>query len=419
MDTSKEIRTVNMLARDTFSTALGGVIANTSRSLLTMLGIIIGVASVVLMSSVGASMKLVILSQVSSLGSKSMVVFPGTQEGGPAAVQTGHDSLTFEDLAALEKLSTIQDAAPVIFLTGQTSYGREEATPQVFGIVPQFFLNQNIAIQDGRLIDDNDNQGARAVAVLAPDAVQKFFGNTDPLGERIKIGDNHFTVIGTTKALGSQFFQNADDRIYVPFSVARTITGQKYLNYITLKAVDDFDRSFDDIKFLLRTRHGINNPTDDEKKDDFVVHSSAQANQILGSVSLGLSLFITTIAAISLIVGGIGIMNIMLVTVTERTREIGLRKAVGARSRDILFQFLLEAVMLTGLGGMIGMVLGIGAAGILSLLVRYFLATYTFAISIPSVVVAILMAAFTGLIFGISPARKASLLHPIEALRYE
>ncbi len=408
-----------MFLRDTFHTAFKGVTVNATRSLLTMLGIIIGVSAVVLMSSVGASMQEVILSQVSSLGSKSMVIFPGQQDGGANAVQTGFDSLTFEDLNALKQLKSITSVAPVIFVPGTVKYGNNEGTPQVLGVVPEFFLNQTISVTEGRLIDQNDEDGATSVAMIAPEVVTKYFGNQDPLGQRIQIGNNHFTVIGVTKALGSQFFQSADNRIYVPFSLARNITGQKYLSYLTMNATDRFDIALDDVKFLLRTRHKIDNPKDDPKKDDFVVHTSEEANTILGSVSLGLTLFITTIAAVSLLVGGIGIMNIMLVSVTERTREIGLRKAVGATRRDLLLQFLTESVLLTAIGGVIGMVLGILLAFMISLLVRQFLTTYSFAVSVPSIVAALLMASVTGLVFGISPARRASNLHPIEALRYE
>ncbi len=404
---------------DSFSTAFGGVRRSGSRALLTMLGIIIGVGAVVLMSSIGESMKGVILGQISSLGPKSMVIFPGQADQGPNSFTTGHDSLTFDDIDALKRLPSIESVAPVIFIPGTVSYSGQDGSPQVLGVTPEFFQNQNLEVTAGRFPDASDNDGARAVALVAPDVVTKFFGSSDPLGKRIKIGENFYTVVGVTKALGSQFFQNADERVYVPYSVARVVTGQKYVNYLTMLAKDDFDSAFLDVKDLLRLRHNIKNPTDDPKKDDFVVRSSQQASEILGGVSLGLTAFITMIAAISLLVGGIGIMNIMLVSVTERTREIGLRKAVGGRARDILLQFLIESVILTFLGGVVGLCLGIALAWAISIPVTGFLSTYHFAVSIPSVVASLVMAAGTGLAFGISPARRAASLPPMEALRYE
>jgi putative ABC transport system permease protein len=408
-----------MLLRDTIQTAYKGVTRNVSRAMLTMLGIVIGVGAVVLMSAIGASMRGVILSQISSLGPTSMVIFPGQQEGGPNAVSTGHDSITFEDVEALKRLSTVKNIAPIIFLPGNAKYRNEEKSPQTLGVIPTYFENQNYAVSAGRLIDENDLDGARAVAVVGRDTALQLFGSTDPLGKRIQLGENHFTVIGVMKPIGSQFFQNADERIFIPYTVAKNLTGQKYVNFITMQSTGNFDLALDEVTYLLRDRHGINNPKNDPKKDDFVVRTSAQANDILSGVSLGLSMFIITIAAISLLVGGIGIMNIMLVTVTERTQEIGLRKALGAKKRDILLQFLFESVFLTVLGGLVGMAIGLSLAMFASILVRNFLSTYHFAVSTGSMIAAFLMAFFTGLLFGISPARKAANLSPMEALRYE
>ncbi|HRH93255.1 MAG TPA: ABC transporter permease [Candidatus Peribacteria bacterium] len=408
-----------MRISDTLQTAMKAVSVNRSRAMLTMLGIIIGVGSVVLMSSIGASMQLVILGQISSLGARSMVIFPGSTDGGPNPLATGHDSLTFDDVDALKRLKTIETLAPVIFIPGKAEYGREEASTQNLGVVNYFFENQNIYLQTGRLIDDADNEGAKYVAMLGSDAREKLFGQNDPIGKRVKIGDAHYTVVGLVKPLGSQFFQNVDNRIYVPYNTARQVTGQKYVNYVTMRSTTLPELALEDVKSLLRQRHKIDNPKDEAKKDDFGVRTSSQANDLLGGVSLGLTLFITTIASISLLVGGIGIMNIMIVSVTERTREIGLRKAVGATRRNILLQFLAEAVVLTLTGGLIGAIGGVATAWFAAALVKTVLATYVFVISWNSIFAAFLMAAVTGLVFGIAPARKAANLSPMEALRYE
>ncbi|MDD5469981.1 MAG: FtsX-like permease family protein, partial [Candidatus Peribacteraceae bacterium] len=239
-------------------------------------------------------------------------------------------------------------------------------------------------------------------------------------GKRISIGERKFTIVGVLKALGGAMGTQMDRPIYVPYTVAKTMTSKgQYVDYISLQAAGSVDLAEEDIKSLLRQRHDIKNPMNDPDKDDFIARSFEQAMDIVSTVTLSITIFLGLIAGISLVVGGIGIMNIMLVSVTERTKEIGLRKAVGARRHDILVQFLIEAVALTLLGGLIGIAGGGFFGFLLTKLAAKFLGDLSFALTAGSVLLAVSMAVGTGLVFGLYPAQRAAKLSPIEAMRFE
>ncbi|MEI8229649.1 MAG: ABC transporter permease [Candidatus Peregrinibacteria bacterium] len=411
-----------MLITDTITIALKAVTVNRSRAVLTMLGIIIGVGAVVLMTSIGESMKGVILGQISVLGPRTIALWPGNKgpEGGGGGLNSDLKALTFSDVDALQRLSTVSHVSPMVFVTGDVSFGKETSDSRIVGTLPANYQNQKVEVTSGRLHDDADEAAGRAVAVIGPDTAIDLFGNGEPLGQRIDVGGRKYTVIGVLKAVGSQFFQNMDKRVIVPLSIAKIVTQHSYVDMVTMTSVADLQDAVADVQGLLRRRHTISLPEDGgTANDDFLVRTADQAQQILSSVSLGLTLFITMIAAVSLVVGGIGIMNIMLVAVTERTREIGLRKALGARPRDIQNQFVVEAVVLTFIGGLVGTVIGIGLDILIVAIAKKFLADYVFGINIIATIAALITAAGTGLVFGIYPAKKAAELNPIEALRYE
>lgn len=404
-----------MLLKDTLQTAFHALNVNKTRSILTMLGIIIGVASVVLMVSMGASFQNYILTQIEQVGAKTMAVLPvGLQKFGKNI-----DNLTFDDYQAIAKLSTVESVAPVVIVAKQLKYGKEEQNPMILASYSAILENYSLKIQSGRGLEEADDTGGKSVAVLAGKIAKDLFGVVDPLGKRIQIGEQTFTVVGVMQEAGSALLSELDSLVLIPYSVGRSLSGQKYLSYITLRTNSDQTLTKEDITQLLRERHRINNPNNDPDKDDFQVQGTEQAQQIVGSVTMGLTIFLSLVAAISLLVGGIGIMNIMLVSVTERTREIGLRKAVGARRKDILLQFLVEAVALTVSGGIVGIIFGVYFGWILSKIAAIFLGQFTFLLSFVAIFSAVVMAVGTGLIFGIYPAKKASELSPMEALRYE
>ena len=380
-----------------------------------MLGVIIGVGSVILMMSLGATFQTYILDQVSSFGTNTLDIIPKGFEKFGANLT----SLSTADYEAIRNLSTVERVVPVIIVGKPVSYGREEVSPMVMGATDDIFGNYGLTLDRGRLLESTDQEGAASVAVLAHQTALDLFGNVDPVGKKISIGEFSFTVVGTLKGLGSFLLQDLDKPVFIPLSSARAISGQKHLSYITLKTVGDPALAKLDITALLRDRHNIENPTDDPDKDDFIARSSEQVTSIISSVTTGLTAFLALVAAISLLVGGIGIMNIMLVAVTERTKEIGLRKALGARRRDILLQFLIEAVLLTLGGGLIGLCGGIFLGWFFTVLASKALGDLRFIVSLGSIALSLCMAMITGLVFGLYPARRAANLSPMEALRYE
>ena len=405
-----------MLLSDTLRSATEGLTRNLSRSLLTTLGVIIGVGSVVLMVSVGATFERYILDQVSTFSGNTFEV----QQKGMEQFGKDLNTLTEADAEALGKLSTVQNVAKAIFIAQKVKYGSEEETPMVLGTSKEIFTNWSLKIEQGRLLTDGDLKGGQNVAVIGPKIAENLFGNADPLGKRISVGEQKFTVVGVLKGLGGMMGTQMDRMIYVPYTVAKTMTSKgQYVDYISLQAAGNVELAEEDIKSLLRQRHDLDNPGNDPDKDDFIARSFEQAMDIVGTVTLSITIFLGLIAGISLVVGGIGIMNIMLVSVSERTKEIGLRKAVGARRKDILLQFLVEAVALTLLGGIIGIVGGGFFGFLLTRLAAKFLGSLSFALTIGSVVLALGMAVGTGLIFGLYPALRAARLSPIEAMRFE
>ncbi len=404
-----------MLITDLLSTASRGITVNKTRTALTMLGIIIGVASVVLMVSMGRSFQNYILEQIATIGTDTLDIIPtGFQKFGGNL-----ESLQYDDFVAIERLSTVDRATPVIIVGKPVTYGKEEITPMVAGAYKEFARNYGMTVGEGRMLDQNDEDGAKSSAVLGSKAAEDLFGNVQPVGKKINVGEVPFTVVGVLDSKGSALLQQMDSIVLVPFSTARAVSGQKHLSFITLKTKGNAELAKEDITLLLRDRHSIKNPENDPDKDDFIARSAEQVTAIVSSVTLGLTVFLSLVAGISLLVGGIGIMNIMLVSVTERTREIGLRKAVGARKRDILLQFLLEAVTLTMCGGAVGIVLGTLTGWFLSLVANKFLGHFSFVVSLSSILLAVAMAVGTGLLFGLYPAKKASELSPMEALRFE
>ncbi len=411
--------------------ALDGLKTNKVRSALTILGVVIGVAAIIGVMSIGQGAQSLILSQISSLGSGNLFIEPGAwserMERGTMMQSMLEEAeiktLKYNDALAIEKLSLIKKTLPVTMGVDRIIYESESKKTTFIGVNANASDIFDLPSVSGRNIDDGDVKSMARVVVLGSKTRQELFGEDDPIGKTIRIKKTNFRVIGALEEKGPQAFMSADESIYLPITTAqKLLLGSNHIQMIIAKVWDEnfIDEAITDIRLLLRQRHNIYNPEADPAKDDFKVVSQKETIEMLSSITGILTTLLSSVAAISLLVGGIGIMNIMLVSVTERTREIGLRKAVGATRKDILNQFLLEAIILTFSGGVIGILFGALISLGASLIFDYMLETsWGFLLPMNAVILGVGVSMAIGLVFGIYPARKASRLNPIEALRYE
>lgn len=413
-----------MKLKNSFKTALKGVTANKSRAALTILGIVIGVTAIILVMALGEGAHQLILGQIQGLGSKTIAVAPGRQPTGPSDfVQLFSDALKERDLGLLEKKSNVPTAhrvMPMVFGGETIAYGGDTYRATVFGSSAPIAQVFDVTAQEGMFFTDEDVRSRAEVAVIGAKVKDELFGSvSNVVGEKIKIKDRSFRVLGVLAKKGQSSFFDFDNAVFAPYTTAQQyIFGIKYFNrfIIEAEAEDVISQTVEDIKVTLRDSHRISGTM----KDDFFIETQVDMVERLAVITNVLTLFLGAVAAISLVVGGIGIMNIMLVSVTERTREIGLRKAVGATDRDILLQFILEAILLTAIGGIIGIALGAALSFIASILLSQAVATgWKFAFPISAAILGVGVSAGVGLIFGLYPARQASRKSPIEALRYE
>lgn len=396
--------------------------ANKTRSFLTMLGIIIGISSVIIVLSVGAGAESLIVNQIQSVGSNLIGILPGGggDEGPPAAVMgIVITTLTNEDKQAIEnQVPNINAVSSYVSTIETATWQNQKTSVNIQGVSSDYPTVTDSNIQSGFFFTKDQEKSRENVIVIGSQIASDLFNYSDPIGQSIKIKKERFRVIGVMEPKGVVSFQNVDNMVFIPVTTAqKKLLGIDHVGFIRAKVIDEtkIDETVEQIEFLLRDRHNIDDPI----KDDFTVNSLASALDLLTTVTGALKLFLTAIAAISLLVGGIGIMNIMLAAVIERIREIGLKKALGAKKRHIIEQFLIETTTITLFGATIGIAFGISFSFLVSVIVNYLNYDWDFIISISSVVISVVAGLSIGLLFGIYPARKAAKLNPIEALRYE
>jgi putative ABC transport system permease protein len=406
---------MNMVAL--FRVCLRALLRNKMRSALTMLGIVIGVAAVISMVGITSGARTNVRAQISSLGDNVFMIFSGSFSSSGTRVTSGtRSNLTVDDVNAIrEQCPSVREVTPSVRMGAQLVYLNQNWSTQMFGVGPEYVDIRRYEVVKGRMFSDTDMRGASKVCVVGQTVVDNLFVVGDPVGTIIRVQRLPFEVIGVLAPKGqSAMGQDQDDIVLVPFTtaVAKFRSGNARVSTIFGSAVsgDAMPQAQEEISDLLRARHHIGTNED----DDFIVRTQADISNTVEASSRTMTILLGSVALVSLLVGGIGIMNIMLVSVTERTREIGIRMSVGARQQDILWQFLLEAVLLSAIGGL----LGVGLGGAVSATISKF-AGWPSEISPLVAFLALAFASLVGVFFGFYPARKASLLDPIEALRYE
>lgn len=411
-----------MTFKHSIKTAYRGLEANRARSILTVLGIVIGVTAIMLVMSLGKGAQDLILDQVKGMGTNTVIVGAGREPTGPSdAGQIFSDSLKKRDLELLERKEntpSIKHVMPLVFGVSGASYQSDTFSLTIFGVSTLMEEIFDMPIKDGSFFTDEDTRARAKYVVIGNKVKTELFGTDDAVGKVIKMKGHNFRVIGVLAERGQDFF-NFDEAAIIPYTTAQDyVLGVKHFNRLIAEAESEtlIDEAADEIKLTLREAHNITDP----EKDDFFVLTQVDLAKRLSSITSVLTIFLAAVAAISLIVGGIGIMNIMLVSVTERTKEIGLRKALGATYRNILIQFLLEAIMLTGIGGLFGIAMGTFLSWAISTgITRFTEIAWSFSFPVSAALLGIGVSGAIGLIFGLYPARSAAQKSPIEALRYE
>ena len=405
-----------------FKIALRAIAANKTRSSLTALGIIIGIASVITMLAIGQGSKQSIQANIAEMGSNMIMISPGADmRPGVRMDASSMETLKLSDYESLKnECHYLSAVSPSCTKSGQFINGNENTPSTMYGVSEDYLTIRQLSVTDGEMFTENDIKTNAKVCVLGQTVVDNLFPNSDPIGKVIRLNSIPFRVVGVLKKKGyNSMGLDQDDLVLAPYTtVMKRLLAQTYLSGIQCSAITDgmTDKAIEEISDILRRNHKLRYATDTmpSDDDDFNIRSQEELASMMNSTTSMLTILLGAVAGISLIVGGIGIMNIMYVSVTERTREIGLRMSVGARGIDILNQFLIEAVLLSVGGGIIGVLLGVGAAMAVKTLVHWPVAVETW-----TIIMSFLVCTFTGVFFGWYPAKKASRLDPIEAIRYE